>query len=972
MFDGETECVIDHIAIPSSWRSACVYSSVIQDFDLATATLDHKVVALQLEWHDIVWQQGKSHATGYHRPPLPYGHHQDLDGRIAAIEPLPPHAVHKPYIDDTVWALREMKNGLVKRLKDARQRKAHHFLAGCFYLWRQTLREPFAEEPAQISEDIQYLAVRFFQHMEGGERMSFEDLRRQLIQELRSFQSSSLRVFADHLPSLTDLEMALRRVPQGRACGPDGIPGELCRHHASTLAKQLYPHLAKIVLHGNEFLGFKSGRLTPAYKGRGPTNRCSSYRSLLVSSHVGKTLHRAIRQKHADIERWLQRQQTGGRRKIPVQLAVLQKVERFVREHDINATFQGQEFLPLFGCQACTETWFRFVGPNWMDDLALVIHADHSDQLVSQMGCVTGYLLDVCTHHCMSPNLSRGKTEIALTFRGPGSRNAKTRFYGPTAPLQLPIVCEHEIKMVQLVTRYRHLGRVSHHSGDQHAEIKQRVVIAHRALSQHSRVLFRNPLISLQKRAELFVMLVLVRAGLSSPEELLDRRDSGTLSPWCRLACRTCGRFLLVIIFGEDFWNKICCGCGLNFIMPPVFLIQRTTMNTGCSWCRTAQAIGSEELDARDNMQLANVNASIKYANFIAKQLTCAKSINVSLRYDICLTSPLVAVDLDDDLYSFLVDELDQRHGVAIFQQKVLDFSTAAPISWTTWRRTVIFFMDSLDDADAQFFEFDMAKMRLALEALSTPSTWSFLGEAFRQVPDLDLPSLEAQCRDLEQHLRRQAFAVAPRAFGKHRLLLHAFSGRRRVGDVQFFLDGLAASQNDFILRVISFDLINDPVLGDAMSLQTRHFWLQAIRKNHVIAFLGGPPCESWSCAREAGNDDEATTDQPLFPAPEHGGPRPIRTLDDLSGLPSVSLRELAQLYFGNELLCFSLQAIMELIVVDGCAILEHPAEPLHRPSAASIWKLPIVRTLAQCPGMQILRFSQGLLGSALANPQTY
>eukprot|EP00435_Cladocopium_sp_Y103_P061506 s86_g23.t1 len=754
-FDGETEHTIDHIAVPSTWSSACVYSSVLQDFDLATTNLDHKVVALQLEWKAMIWQSDTPSATGYHRPPLKYAAKPSLDAQLATIPSLPwrtdvetqalhltdalhglfgaqekgyTHAVHKPYIDDEVWALREMKIKLGRRLKQARARRAQHSLTGCFFLWKATVRERPAEDSAIILEDFQFhttflcaqvrllahhrnvckamrsrlthskqkalhdtvvacsadlsasellrrlrhftgpsnpkkhkfkplpmvdhedgtpcslpseavaIWVQFFQTMEGGERMSFEQLRQQWITELQAFRSTSLQVSVDQLPSLTDLEVALRRVPQGRACGPDGIPGELCRHHAARLAKQLYPHLAKIVLQSKEFLGFKSGRLTPAYKGRGPTNRCSSYRSLLVSSHLGKTVHRAIRQRHADLfESWLQRQQTGGRRKIPVQLAVhqlraflrhcrsqnksvgvlyldlteafyrilqeiplggeasdlliahvmkrlnmppdslhhlhallqqpcallqagmsemdrpsiqavhtsthfwirgqedysrtrlgsrpgdcfadwifsfawsqvLHKVEKFMVERELHVDFQGHEFLPLFGRQGHTEQRYTFLGPNWMDDLALVVQADTSDQLVSHIGCLTGYLLDVCAQHCMTPNLSRGKTEIALTFRGKGSRRARTAFYGPAATLQLPIACEHEVEMVQLVKRYKHLGGLSHHSGDQQAEIKQRVAIAHRALSQHGRVLFRNPLISLQKRAEHFVMLVL-------------------------------------------------------------------------------------------------------------------------------------------------------------------------------------------------------------------------------------------------------------------------------------------------------------------------------------------------------------------------------------------------------------------------------------------------------------------------------
>ena len=157
------------------------------------------------------------------------------------------------------------------------------------------------------------------------------------------------------IPTLTDLELALRRVPKGRACGPDGIPGEVCRHHPTALAKLLFPQLAKMAIHGHEHLGFKGGRLTPAYKGHGPTDRCESYRSLLVSNQLGKTMHRALRQKYAVLyETFMQKQQTGGRRKIPVQIAVHQL--RALHRH-CHATNQPMGVLYL----DLTEAFYRIL-----------------------------------------------------------------------------------------------------------------------------------------------------------------------------------------------------------------------------------------------------------------------------------------------------------------------------------------------------------------------------------------------------------------------------------------------------------------------------------------------------------------------------------------------------------------------------------------------------------------------------------
>ena len=180
--------------------------------------------------------------------------------------------------------------------------------------------------PCRLPSEALDIWIAFvFQSMEGGTRLQFEQLRHIWIQELRNFAQDEFAGDLQTLPTLTELELALRRIPKGKARGPDGIPGELCHHQAAAIARVLYAQLLKVCVHGQEPLAFKGGRLTAAYKGRGPTDECSSYRLLLISNHLGKALHRALRMKCAPLyEKFLQAQQTGGRRKIPVKLPLHQ------------------------------------------------------------------------------------------------------------------------------------------------------------------------------------------------------------------------------------------------------------------------------------------------------------------------------------------------------------------------------------------------------------------------------------------------------------------------------------------------------------------------------------------------------------------------------------------------------------------------------------------------------------------------
>ena len=56
-----------------------------------------------------------------------------------------------------------------------------------------------------------------------------------------------------------------------------------------------------------------------------------------------------------------------------------------------------------------------------MDDLALCLWGQTTDAVVAKLGVATGVLLDLFREHAMSPNLSRGKTELILTPKGPKS-----------------------------------------------------------------------------------------------------------------------------------------------------------------------------------------------------------------------------------------------------------------------------------------------------------------------------------------------------------------------------------------------------------------------------------------------------------------------------------------------------------------------------------------------------------------------
>ena len=444
--------------------------------------------------------------------------------------------------------------------------------------------------------------VDFFRDMEGGQRVTDAQLRKQWIGCLQSFRQANFQLTMEEVPTLTEMELAYRRVACKKATGPDGVPGEICRFHPELLAPATYTQMLKLILHGQEPLLFKGGLLVPAYKGKGPTHRVNSFRSLLISSHLGKVIHRCIRQHKAEAyEKYLQGQQLGGRRKVPVQMAlhqaraflrrareqhlsagllfldlteafyrilrelsmggtptdellsyvfrklqlpadsmhqlhavldngtalehaglsatarncfraihsnthfwlaeqkdvvetslgtrpgdsfadvifgftwsmVLKRLQAFLIDHELIAQIPTMQRPPFFAPATTDSVTKPFLGPTWMDDLCLCVQHHTAQGLESTIGPAISYLLDLCEQHLMSPNLSRGKTALLLSFHGPGSRKMKVKHYGPQTAGTFTVICERQTQTISLVKEYRHLGGVLHHTSDQAREVAQ-------------------------------------------------------------------------------------------------------------------------------------------------------------------------------------------------------------------------------------------------------------------------------------------------------------------------------------------------------------------------------------------------------------------------------------------------------------------------------------------------------------------
>eukprot|EP00438_Fugacium_kawagutii_P005394 Skav210139 [mRNA] locus=scaffold1493:184635:185549:+ [translate_table: standard] len=195
-----------------------------------------------------------------------------------------------------------------------------------------------------------------------------------------------------------------------------------------------------------------------------------------------------------------------------------------------------------------------------------------------------------------------------------------------------------------------------------------------------------------------------------------------------------------------------------------------------------------------------------------------------------------------------------------------------------------------------------------------------------------------------------------PPAFGRIRYILHAYSGRRRFGDIQHFIEKAEQSYPDIQIQVLSVDVIIDQRFGDLMDESTHEFWLTCIRDHLVVGLIAGPPCNSWSKVRRQRIEGSKY------------GPRPVRAPHQPWALPSLSLKELSQVFGGNVLLAFAVKALYALLLYGGVGLVEHPDDP-GTDEDVSIWKLPLIAALCRHEEITLHHASQGYHGSESYKP---
>ena len=143
-------------------------------------------------------------------------------------------------------------------------------------------------------EEVENRWIEHFAALEAGSKTDPPDFVHRSVERQTHTCMPSEWTYQD-MPTLQDLENAIRRIRLRKAAGPDALPGEILRIAPAQAAKLLFPLLTKFSCRIEEPVQFKGGALFALYKGKGTHTSCSSFRSILLMSSIGKTLRAAMR-----------------------------------------------------------------------------------------------------------------------------------------------------------------------------------------------------------------------------------------------------------------------------------------------------------------------------------------------------------------------------------------------------------------------------------------------------------------------------------------------------------------------------------------------------------------------------------------------------------------------------------------------------------------------------------------------------
>eukprot|EP00435_Cladocopium_sp_Y103_P046691 s371_g13.t1 len=98
-----------------------------------------------------------------------------------------------------------------------------------------------------------------------------------------------------HIPTVYELEEAIRNLNEQKAAGVDGLGPELFQSNPALTARRLFPLVLKAAIRGQAVVEFCGGWLLPLWKKKGHQRHMSGYRGILLEPTISRAISRAWR-----------------------------------------------------------------------------------------------------------------------------------------------------------------------------------------------------------------------------------------------------------------------------------------------------------------------------------------------------------------------------------------------------------------------------------------------------------------------------------------------------------------------------------------------------------------------------------------------------------------------------------------------------------------------------------------------------
>ena len=184
------------------------------------------------------------------------------------------------------------------------------------------LRKPLpklVDAQGQSQVQRQHIAIAWqkqFASTENADCAKMSELRSQSV----AISNPRPAQFLLELPTLYDLEKAVRSMSDAKAVGVDAIGAELLQTNLVPNVQRLYAMLLKMGVRGQAITEMCGGWMAPLFKGKGSSSLMSGFRGILLEPVVARAISRAWRSK---LEKGMQAQaapmQWGGRKGLSIE-----------------------------------------------------------------------------------------------------------------------------------------------------------------------------------------------------------------------------------------------------------------------------------------------------------------------------------------------------------------------------------------------------------------------------------------------------------------------------------------------------------------------------------------------------------------------------------------------------------------------------------------------------------------------------